>query len=78
MRIEKVIITNLLKNEDYTRKVIPFIKDEYFQDLSEKIIFRHIQDHISKYSTLPSVEILSINMNNDKDIGDEVFRDAIE
>ena len=78
MRLERVIISNLIKNEEYTRKTIPFLKDEYFHEPTEKIIFKHIDDHISKYNTLPSKEILSINLNNDEKIGEDIFGAALE
>ncbi len=60
MRIEQTILRNLTKNEDYTRKVLPFIKANYFQENAERQIFIKIQDHVLTYNTLPTKESLSI------------------
>ena len=50
-RIENVILRALAHNEKYSRKVIPFIKAEYFHDSSEKVLFQEISDYIVKYNT---------------------------
>lgn len=60
MRIEQTILRNLTKNEDYTRKVLPFIKSNYFQENAERQIFIKIQEHVLTYNTLPTKESLSI------------------
>lgn len=60
MRIEQTILRNLTKNEDYTRKVLPFIKANYFHENAERQIFIKIQDHVLTYNTLPTKESLSI------------------
>lgn len=64
MNIEKLIINNLVFNETYTRKVIPFIKSDYFKDASEKAFFDLIDTYIKKYNNLPSVEALAIDLSN--------------
>ena len=53
-RIENTIISSLFFNEDYTRKVLPFIKEEYFSDSLEKILFTEIYKFVNKYNALPS------------------------
>ena len=52
MSIEKVIFNNLVFNEEYTRKVIPFLKEEYFNDYNDKIVYGLINDYFAKYNTL--------------------------
>ena len=47
-KIELLILRNLIYNEEYARKVIPFIKDEYFEDPNQKIIFQEILSFIEK------------------------------
>jgi len=64
MRIETVILKNLLNNEDYMRKVLPFVKAEYFLEDSEKIVFNQIHQFISKYNKPPTLEALSIAVEN--------------
>ena len=59
-RLEDTILTNLIFNEEYTRKVLPFLKDEYFATRSDKIIFSQIYDFVNKYNNLPTKETLTI------------------
>ena len=59
-RIERTVLSNLIHNEEYTRKVLPFIKEEYFSDRLEKILFTEIYKFVNKYNALPSKEALSI------------------
>ena len=73
-RIEDTILTNLIFNEEYTRKVLPFLKDEYFGTRSDKIIFACIEDFVNKYNNLPTKETLIIELNNRKDINEEEYK----
>lgn len=63
MRIEETILSNLVNDEEYTRKVIPFIEPEYFQDAAEKIVFEQIAAFIDKYNNNPTKEALLIEVN---------------
>ncbi len=76
-RIEESILRNLLYNEEYYRKVVPFIKAEYFQEYSEKVIFEEISDFSAKYDKIPTKEVLTINLQNRTDLTDETFNDTI-
>ena len=69
--IEKTILKNLLKNEAYTRKVVPFIKEEYFHDRLEKMVFTSIFEFVAKYNSLPPLDALSITLSNASISGDE-------
>ena len=51
--IEKTILKNLILNEDYTRKVLPFIKKDYFDSVHEKVIFEESERFISEYKSVP-------------------------
>ena len=62
MRIETTILSRLLYNEEYTRKVIPFIRQEYFSDHTERTIFKTINDYVEKYNNNPSIESLNIDI----------------
>ena len=62
MRIETTILSSLIHNEEYTRKVIPFLKQDYFSDHVEKTIFRSIFDYVEKYNNTPSIEALDIDL----------------
>jgi hypothetical protein len=76
-RIESKILSNLIYDEKYTRKVIPFIKDTYFELLSEKIVFQEIHNYVMKYDDIPSKSVLKIEIENRKDISDDIFQTSV-
>ena len=67
-RIETTILRNLIYNEEYSRKVIPFIKPEYFEQRSEKVIFEEITKFIVKYGFAITIEALNIETENRTDL----------
>ena len=75
-RIENTIIKNLIQNDTYTRKVIPFIKSEYFTESSEKLIFEEISNYFDKYTKSPTVEALLINLDNVNSKGDAIVKSS--
>ena len=74
--IEQTILKNLLRNEPYLRKVIPFLKKEYFQDRSEKLLCQEMQDYILKYNHLPTTEAIQISLANKDGVYEDEFKDA--
>jgi replicative DNA helicase len=76
--IEKLIFSNLVNNEEYGRKVIPFLKEEYFTNYSDKIIFNLIWDYMKEYNTFPSKEALGIDLSNKEGINQQTFTDCKE
>jgi len=76
-RIENKILSNLIHVEDYMRKVIPFIKDVYFDNVSEKIIFQEILDFINQYDGLPTKSVLTIEVENRKDLSEDMFKECV-
>ena len=71
MRIEQKILSNLIFDENYCRKVIPFIKKEYFADRKEVILADEIVSFFTKYNKPASKEILQIEISNRKDLNDK-------
>ena len=67
-RIEKVILRNLVYNEEYLRKVLPFIEPDYFNDRSERIVFQHITKYAAEYNSLITKEVLQIEIEDRRDI----------
>ena len=61
MKIETTILKNLLQNEDYTRKVLPFLEEDYFTDNNEKIIYNHINEFVSNYSSFQPENSFRLN-----------------
>ena len=76
--IERTTLTNLIYNEDYTRKVLPFIKPEYFANRNERVVFEEIEKFLDKYNSLPTKETLTIGIDNRKDITDEEYKKVVD
>ena len=72
--IEKTILSGLLHNEEYIRKVIPFLKDEYFDSLDEKLLFLNIKDYMDKYNGLPTKEALRIAVEENETLNEERYK----
>ncbi len=70
-RIELTILRNLVYNEEFTRKVLPFVKEEYFVNREEQTLFGEIFKFVDKYKNLPTKETLLIELNQRKDINQE-------
>jgi len=77
-RIEQTILRNLIYNEEYYRKVVPFLKAEYYETYHERIIFEEISDFAAKYDKIPTKEVLTINIQNRGDLTDEAFQDSLQ
>ena len=75
-KIEFLVLKNLLNNEEYLRKTIPFIKKEYFQDSNQKIVFEEISSFVGEYNEVPTKEILSIEVEKRKDINEDSFKNV--
>ena len=66
--IEKLILSNLLSNEEYGRKAIPFLKSEYFVERSIKALYEGINEFVNKYNKFPNKEALLIELDENKEI----------
>jgi replicative DNA helicase len=77
-RLETTILKNLIFNEDYARKILPFIKSEYFADNTEKILFEEVNEYINHYKNLPTYESLVINFTESKKLTEQQVRDSVE
>ena len=74
--VEFLILRNLLHSEEYIRKVIPFIKADYFEDMTQKIVFEEIFSFVEQYNKPATKEILSIEAEKRSDINDSSFKDV--
>ena len=70
-RIERIILRNLFYNEDFTRKVLPFIKSDFFTSHSEATLFGEINEFVLKYKNLPTKETILVELNKRKDLKEE-------
>ena len=76
-KVEFLILRNLLNNEEYIRKVIPFIKPEYFEDQNQKIVFEEILSFVQEYNQPATKEVLCIEVEKRQDINDTSFKEII-
>ena len=72
--IERTTLSELVGNEQYARKVLPFIKKEYFSDRTERIVFEEIQKFVEKYNALPTKATLEIEIDTRRDLNEDDIR----
>ena len=72
-KVEILILRNLLYNEDYLRKVIPFIKADYYEDSNQRIVFEEIEKFVQQYNQPATKEVLCIEVEKRQDINDTTF-----
>ena len=77
-KVEFLILRNLLYNEEYLRKVVPFLKSEYFEDEKQKIVYQEISNFVEQYNELTTKEVLCIEIEKRKDITDSMFKDITD
>jgi replicative DNA helicase len=77
MNLEQKILKHLLLDEEYTRKTLPFIKGEYFQESSEKLLFDEIQTYVNKYNTMPTKEALVIEIDKRVNLTDDQHKKTV-
>ena len=73
MKLETLILSNLLNDDVYLRKVVPFLRDEYFIDWTERKVFQHIKTFVDEYNASPSREALSVIFQNDKSLSEDEY-----
>ena len=76
-KMELTILRNLLCNEQFYRKVIPFLKPEYFNEKYERIVFEEIFNFSVKYNLMPTTEVLIINLQNRKDLNEDTYQKTV-
>jgi hypothetical protein len=76
-KIEFLILRNLLYNEEYLRKVLPFIMEEYFEDIEQKIAFQEISKFVLAYNSLPTKEVICIEIEKRNDVNEEQFKKLV-
>ena len=76
--LEHIILQNLLYNDEYSRRVIPFIEPEYFHDHTEKSVFKVLKSFILNYNNLPTKEALMIDIDKNSSMNEQQFKDCAE
>jgi archaellum biogenesis ATPase FlaH len=75
--IEKQILTKLIYSEEYLRKTLPFLKEEYFTGRQDKLLFKLINEYVKKYNSNPTLPALAIDASNLSGIGDDEYKDLV-
>lgn len=78
VRLEQTILKNLIKNEDYTRKVLPFLKEEYFGNMEDRLLFKEVAGFVLKYNQQPTFDALEIEVNNIRGTTDDTVKNITE
>ena len=76
--IERTTLTNLIYNEDYARKVLPFIKSNYFDEREDQIIFEEISNFVDKYQKIPTQTSLEIEVGERKDLNETEHKKIVD
>ena len=77
-RIEHLILSHLIHNEPFSRKVSPYKRQEYLEDNSEKLIFKQVQDYIVKHNSLPTKQSLLIDLDQQEGLHENEYQKATE
>ena len=77
-KVEILILRNLIHNEEYLRKVVPFIKSDYYEDFNQKILFEEILKFVQEYNEPPTKEVLCIEVEKRSDINDSSFKEITQ
>ena len=75
-QFEKTLLSNLIHNEDFTRKVIPFLKQDFFKNRDEVTLFNIINDFVVKYNNLPTKEAITIELSNNKTLTEDEYKNT--
>ena len=75
VELRKAILHNLIINQDYAQKVIPFLSDEYFQDKSEKVIFDEVKKYFTQYDKVPNYQAVTIQIQERNDLTEAVYKE---
>jgi len=78
IKIETVILQSLVNDDEYMRKVIPFLRRDYFTDNAEQKIFDHVKNFIDQYNSTPNKDALVVAIQNDKSLSEEQYKDVVE
>jgi len=71
--VESLLVSSMLFDEGFTRRVLPHIKSEFFEDYSNKVIYEQLSEYFIEYDALPTKEALCIELEGRKDLTGDVY-----
>lgn len=78
LRLEQIILKNLIQREDFTRKVLPFLKSDYFKNYEDRLLYEQVSDFINKYNQQPTFDALQVEIDNYHGATDDSIKSIIE
>lgn len=78
MNVERVVFNNLVNNEEFARKTLPFLRGEYFHNRTERVVFDIIDDYVKKYNRVPTKEALLVDLGNVDSITEDQYKECKE
>ena len=76
--IEKIILNQLMENDSYSRRVLPFLEDSYFQDKNDRKLFSHIKEFITQYNNIPTREAIIISLDSDSALSQDDYNTCVD
>lgn len=76
--VEEIIIRNLVRNEPFTRKVLPFLKEDYFTSPGGKVLFGEVLRFVEHYKVLPTIEALGVHIQARTDLEEHQYGDVVD
>jgi len=77
-KLEKIILKNLFHNEQYVRKILPYLKSEYLQDRSEKTLYEEVQKYVLQFNEIPTFEAINVALNDRENLFEEDYKKCSE
>ena len=74
-KIEEITLSKLIRDENYCRSVLPFLKDEYFDHQPHQVLFHQINDYVTEYNTIPETTALKIEIEKRRDLSEDIIKD---
>ena len=74
-KIEEITLSKLILDENYCRQVMPFLKDDYFDTINNKVLFTAVQEYVQEFSAMPEPQALKIEVEKRRDISEEIIKD---
>ena len=76
LKIEEITLSKLILNDTYTKKVLPFIKEDYFDTPTHKVLFSTLSEYVNKFETTPEPNALKIEVEKRRDISEEIYQEV--
>lgn len=76
--IENLIIQNLMSSDEYMRKTLPYIQNDYFTDNKHKVLFRLISNYVDKYNSIPNYDTIKLELSNVDGITEKLYHESYE